>query len=263
MINSMEKAIIYKDLRSIAANKRMLSVMLIVPLVFTVVLPSIFVFLIALSPIDSPDFKQLLDILPLSMQAGDLRQSLISLLLNNILPIFFLIIPIMASTVMAAGSFVGEKEKRTLETLLYCPLSLKQIFNSKILGSFILSMMVSIASFIIMTLVVEIELAITMGSMILPDISWLIVMLIIAPALSMIAITIIVRGSAKAQSFEESQQRSVFLILPIILLAAGQFTGILLIGSWLLLAIGIVLGTIAFWTLRGALGKFNYETLLG
>lgn len=262
MINSMEKAIINKDLRNMTANKRMLSVMLIVPLVFTVVLPSIFVFLIALTPIDSPDFKQLLDILPQSMQEGDLRESLISLLLNNILPIFFLIIPIMASTVMAAGSFVGEKEKRTLETLLYCPLSLKQIFNAKILASFILSMVVSLLSFVIMTLVVEIELVFTKGGMILPNISWLIVMLIIAPAISMIAITIIVRGSAKAQSFEESQQRSVFLILPIILLAAGQFTGILLVGSWLLLGIGIVLGAIALLTLRGAYGKFKYETLL-
>lgn len=263
MINSMEKAIINKDLRNITANKRMLSVMLIVPLVFTVVLPSIFVFVIALTPIDSPDFKELLNILPQSMQAGDLRQSLVSILLNNILPIFFLIIPIMAASVMAAGSFVGEKEKRTLETLFYSPLSLKQIFNAKILASFILSMMVSLLSFVIMTLVVEIELVFTTGSMIWPSISWLVVMLIIVPALSMIAITIIVRGSAKAQSFEESQQRSVFLILPIIFLAAGQFTGILLVGSWLLLAIGIVLGAIAFWALKGAFGKFKYETLLG
>ena len=263
MLNSMEKAIIYKDLRNIIDNKRMLSVMLIIPLVFTIFLPSVFVLIIAFTPIDSPDFKQLLDILPQSMQAGDLRQSLIGLLLNSVLPIFFLIIPIMAATVMAAGSFVGEKEKRTLETLLYSPLSLKQIFNAKISASFILSMMVSLASFIIMTLVVEIELVLTTGAMVLPNIGWLVVMLIIAPAISMLAITIIVRGSAKAQSFEESQQRSVFLILPIILLAAGHFTGILLIGLWLLLAIGIVLAAIAFWAFRGAFGKFKYETLLG
>ena len=262
MISSMEKAIIYKDLRNITANKRMLSVLLIVPLVLTIVLPSIFVLIIAFTPIDSPDFKQLLDILPQSMQVSDLRQSLLGILLS-ILPIFFLIIPIMAATVMAAGSFVGEKEKRTLETLLYSPLSLKQIFNAKILASFILSMTVSFISFVIMILVVEMELLFTMGGMVLPNIGWLVVMLIIAPAISMIAITIIVRGSAKAQSFEESQQRSVFLILPIILLAAGQFTGILLVRSWLLLIIGIVLGVIAFWALRGAFRKFKYEALLG
>lgn len=41
-----------------------------------------------------------------------------------------LMIPVMASSVMAASSFVGEKEKHTLETLLYSPLSLKQLFQS-------------------------------------------------------------------------------------------------------------------------------------
>ncbi len=113
------------------------------------------------------------------MQLGNIRQSLLSMFINNILPIFFLIIPIMAASVMAAGSFVGEKEKRTLETLFYSPLSLKQIFNAKILASFILSIMVSFVSFIIMTFVIEIELVLTLGGIILPNISWLFVMFLL------------------------------------------------------------------------------------
>ena len=66
------------------------------------------------------------------------------------MPLYFLIIPIMAATVMSATSFVGEKEKQTLETLLYCPLSLKQIFRAKVLASFLLSMLVSGISFVAM-----------------------------------------------------------------------------------------------------------------
>lgn len=262
MISSMERAIIKKDLLNITSSKRMFSVLLIVPLMLCVVMPSIFIFAIAFTPIDSPDFQSLLEILPSDMQAGDLRHSIVDALLSSILPIFFLIIPIMAASVTAAGSFVGEKEKRTLETLLYCPLSLKQIFRAKILASFILSMIVSLVSFAAMALVVELELIFTMGSPVMPNINWLIIMLLASPALSLIAITIIVRGSAKAQTFEESQQRSVFLILPIIILIVGQFTGVLMVGAWLLMAIGVVLAVIAFLAVRGAFGKFNYETLL-
>lgn len=49
------------------------------------------------------------------------------------------------------------------------------------------------------------------GAAIMPDISWLIVMLLIAPAISLVAIGITVRGSAKAQTMEEAQQRARIL----------------------------------------------------
>lgn len=96
----------------------------------------------------------------------------------------------------------------------------------------------------------------------MPDISWLIVMLLIAPAISLVAIALTVRGSAKAQTVEEAQQRAVFLIFPILALIIGQFTGVILVNSWLLLVVGIVLALLAFLLMRGAAGKFTYEKLL-
>ena len=154
------------------------------------------------------------------------------LLLNFILPVFFLIVPIMTASVMAASAFVGEKEKRTLETLLYCPLSVGQIFRAKVMASFLLSMLVSLISFCAMLAVVELEAFFLMGSFLTPGVTWLIVLLLVAPALSLIAVTLIVRGSAKARSVMESQQSAVFLILPLVLLVAGQFTGVLLLSPW-------------------------------
>ena len=153
------------------------------------------------------------------------------LIFNHLLPVFFLIIPIMAASVMSASSFVGEKEKHTLETLLYCPLSLKQIFQAKVLASFLVSMTVSLISFLLMITVTETEMYILSGSFLQLDILWLPVMLLLSPAISLIAITLIVRFSAKARSVEDAQQGAVFLILPVILLIAGQFTGILLLFS--------------------------------
>ena len=199
---------------------------------------------------------------PIEKQAGDINQVIIGLFLNNIMPIFFLIIPVMASSVMAASSFIGEKEKKTLETLLYCPLPLQQVFHAKILVSFLVSMIVTFASFAAMLLVVEIEIFLTMGCLILPAISWLIIMFLVSPAISLISITFIVRGSAKAQTMEESQQRAVFLVFPVLFLLIGQFTGILLVSNWILLGLGIVLALLAGLLMRGAVGKFNYETLL-
>ncbi len=262
MIHSMQMALIKKDLKSITANKRMMSVLLIVPIVMTVVMPSVFVLSFLLAPDQDDGLAELLAMLPQTMRLGDVKTTMIQLLMNHIMPVFFLMIPVMAASVMAASSFVGEKEKRTLETLLYCPLSLRQIFNAKIWASFVLSMFVSLCSFVAMLVVVETELVMLMGKMIFPGISWLMAILLVSPAVALIAITLIVRGSAKAQSMEESQQRSVFLILPIILLAAGQFSGIMLVGPWLLLGLGILLMLIAVWMLRASFGRFSYESLL-
>ena len=107
-------------------------VMLMVPLALTIVLPSIIVFITVLVPEATSDFQKLLDMLPVTAGEYNQEQMILGLVLNKIMPAFFLLIPVMASSVMAASSFVGEKEKHTLETLLYSPLSLKQLFQSKI-----------------------------------------------------------------------------------------------------------------------------------
>ena len=168
----------------------------------------------------------------------------------------------MASSVMAASSFVGEKEKHTLETLLYSPLSLRQLFQSKILAGFSVGMMVSYFSFAAMLLVVEMEVYFLTGNLITPGISWLIIMLLIAPSFSLVAIAVTVRSSAKAKTIEEAQQRAVFLIFPILALVIGQFAGILLLNSWILLGLGAVLVVLDMLLMRGAAGSFTYEKLL-
>ena len=118
-MNTKQLALIKKDIRGITSNKQVFMVMLIVPLALTIVLPSILVFVTALVPEATSDFQALLNMLPITEQEGNQEQMILGLVLNKIMPAFFLMIPIMASSVMAASSFVGEKEKHTLETMLY------------------------------------------------------------------------------------------------------------------------------------------------
>lgn len=254
-------AIIKKDFRGVASNRRLFSALLIVPLVLTIVLPSIFVITIHFVPND-PDVAKLLLLLPEATRMESLELTVSSMILNYILPVFFLVIPIMTASIMAASAFVGEKERHTLETLLYCPLTLKQIFQAKVWASFLLSMLVSLISFTAMFLVIETELFFLAGRLLIPSVSWLVVMLLLSPAISLIAVTLIVRGSAKAQSVEESQQAAVFLIIPLILLIAGQFTGVLLMSVWILLGLGMVCAILAWILLQKSMRRFTYEKLL-
>lgn len=261
-MNVRQLAVTKKDIRGVTLNKQVFAVLLIVPLALTIVLPSIFVLVTAFAPDAASDFQKILDMLPADNGARSQQQRIFGLILNNIMPVFFLMIPIMASSVMAASSFVGEKEKHTLETLLYSPLSLKQMFQAKILAGFSVGMMVSYISFTAMMLVLELEVFLLTGEAILPSSSWLAIMLLIAPAISIIAIAVTVRSSAKAQTIEEAQQRAVFLVFPILALLIGQFTGILLISAGLLWGVGAVLAALDVLLMRGAAGSFTYEKLL-
>lgn len=260
-MNTAMLAIIKKDFRGVAANKRLMTALLVVPLMFTLVLPSIFVFTIHFAPID-PDFQRLLTLLPMTARMGDLKLTLTGLILNSILPPFFLIIPIMTASIMAASAFVGEKEKHTLETLLYCPLTVKQIFRAKVLASFLLSMMVSLVSFCAMALVLELETFLLAGCLLPLNFNWPIILLLVSPSISLIAVTLIVRGSAKARSVEESQQSAIFLIVPIVLLLAGQFTGVLLVNAWILLGLGALSALLAWVLLKKSMSRFTNEMLL-
>jgi len=227
------KAIIKKDLRSITSNKRMMTVLIVVPFVMSVILPCSLMF-------STEVFMQL------------------NLILNYIMPLFFIMIPISSASVMAAGSFVGEKEKRTLETLFYSPLSLKDIFGAKILAAFLLSMAISVFSFVIILSVIFI-FAKTAA---LPNINWLITLFLVSPAASLISINLIVRSSAKAQSAEESQQSSLLLIMPLILFIIGQFSGVMMMGTHIFLILGVVMAIIAVFMFKSSYAKFKYEMLM-
>ena len=117
-------------------------------------------------------------------------------------------------------------------------------------------------AFVAMLLVVELEVFFLTGGLIIPATSWLAIMLLIVTAISFVAIAVTVRGSAKAQTIEEAQQRAVFLVFPILALVIGQFTGIILINAGLLWCVGIVLAVLDGLLMRGAAGNFTYEKLL-
>lgn len=250
-----------KDFRGITSNRRMFSQLLIVPFILVTVLPSVFVLTAHFAP-DDPDNLKLLELLPAEIPADSIELAIAGLIFNYILPMFFLMIPTMTASIMAATSFVGEKEKHTLETLLYSPLTLKEIFQAKVLASFLFSMMVSLISFVFMLLVLELEVFFLMGSLVVPSLNWLVILLLLSPGISLIAVTLIVRGSAKAQSVEESQQGAVFLIVPVILLVAGQFSGVLLLNGRVLLVLSAVCWLFAWMLLQKTARKFTYEILL-
>lgn len=260
-MTSAEKAIIRKDIRGVTASKQLFLPLLLVPLVLAVLMPLTFVLLSHYMP-DSEDAQRLIQLLRQMEDQAQQDQLLLKLIIDRMLPMFFIIIPIMSSSVMAGGAFVSEREQRTLETLLYGPLSLKAIFRAKVMAAFGLGMGVTAISFLLMLIGVQSAIYLTRGFFIWPGLSWLIILCLLSPALSLIAITLIVRVSAKAKNAVEAQQSAAFLVLPGVLLLGGQMSGLIMISPLMLLAVGAALALIAWLLIKHAMRRYTYERLL-
>ncbi len=67
----------------------------------------------------------------------------------------FLIMPLMVSSILAADSFAGEKERKTLEALLYTPTTDRELFTAKLLGAWLTAVIVALLSFVVYAVMVN------------------------------------------------------------------------------------------------------------
>ncbi|KON27908.1 hypothetical protein AC481_03215 [miscellaneous Crenarchaeota group archaeon SMTZ-80] len=259
-----------KDWREIRRNWQVILPIIIVPLLLSVLLPIFIMLMPALSDMPgsaSEDLSLLIENLPTHIKdeligISNKQASIYVISLYFFAP-FFLIIPLMASSVIASDSFAGEKERKTVEALLATPLSDSELFLGKTLVSFITSMMVTIISFIIYSTVVNtISFLVFDGKLLLPNLVWILLVFGVAPTLALASIGLTVLISVRVKGFREAQQISVVLILPILMLIFGQIFGAIIFGPILISMLIIVLGVIDLLTFKLGVKLFNREEIL-
>lgn len=110
---------------------------IILPLIFAVVFPTMIVF-VSNTPaedISMGDFQSLIPNLPFDVQEMLAQmtpgQVLVYIMTVYFFAPFFLIIPIVASSVMGSDSFAGERERKTIEALLATPISDSELLLGK------------------------------------------------------------------------------------------------------------------------------------
>lgn len=254
------KAIAKKDLSAITSSVQIFLPLIIVPLIFCVLMPAIIILASRYGNLSDmgniEPMLKMIDKLPSAALKAkilgfqDLNQQLIFLFTNYFLAPLFLLVPIMAASLVAANSFAGEKERRTLESLLFAPLDLYSLFLGKALAAFVLAMLLAIGSFILFGLTVNILAYPLFNRLIFPESNWWVLVFWVSPSLSLLTILFNVAVSAKVKGFQEANQMSVFVVLPIIALVVSQATGALFLGSkilWLMGFFGIIISALVFW----------------
>ncbi|MFT8348997.1 ABC transporter permease subunit [Clostridium saccharoperbutylacetonicum] len=264
-MNRSQKALIYKDINEITSSKRVILPMTIVPIILIIIMPIALFIGVSFIGNDSSMITKMAPLikkLPSEYASYSQAQLLIKVMINFMFPSYFLIIPIMCSGVIGASSFVGEKEHKTLESLLYTPMSMEQLLRAKILGVLIPSYIITLISFAVFGVICNIGGFMYFGGLIFPDVEWLIIIFWISPAINLFSLVFTVSVSAKSETFQEAQQVSGLLVLPVILVLIGQMTGVLLLSNLVMFIAGGVLLILDYISIKRISSKFINEKLI-
>jgi len=254
-----------KDLRAVAASPMVLLPMIVVPLLLCILLPALITVLALrlgeLLVTGEQYLERLLPLYPIPVGLGSTERVLYLFLNYTFLPLF-LLVPIMVSSVVAANSIVGEKERRTLETLLYTPLTNRELLAAKLLAAFLPAVLVSWAGFAGYFAVLNLITVLARGILIVRAWIWLPALVLLAPAVSLAGLSVTLLVSLKAKTYMEAQQTAGVVVLPFVALVVAQVAGLLVLRPLYVILLALVLAGASLWIIARAAPRYSRESMI-
>lgn len=257
------RAVIGKDLRAVRRSKLIMVPMIMVPVLLLVILPLVLgLFARTATPDEAAQAVERLGA-SLPDRFADLppQELVFEVVLGFLLAPLFLIVPLMVSAVLAADAFAGEKERRTMEGLMHLPISDRDLFLAKTIGSFLPALAVSWLGFAAFTVIANTVAWPVMHRIFIPTRLWAVMIFWVAPAVATFGLGVMVRVSARARTTQEATQLGGAVILPLIFLALGQASGILLLDIEVGLTIGLAAWIVALWLVWRGANRFTRDRL--
>ena len=232
--------LIRKEWRQALRDTSALVPVVLFPLLFSIILPGAAVGLIAHSASSETRIHGLEPFLDLvASVSGDgmgPQQLLVTAVVTYVFAPLILIIPVIVATAGATAAFVGERERGTLEGLLYGPITVRELFLAKTLASVIPAVLLTWASFLGFSVVANAAAWPVMRGIVFPDVTWTLAVLVLVPLIAFLVISVIVGVSNRAKSVQSAQGIAVFFILPLVGMIVSQIAGALLF-DWRVVAL--------------------------
>lgn len=232
--------LIRKEWRQALRDTSALVPVVLFPLLFSIILPGAAVGLIAHSASSETRIHGLepfLDLVASVSGAGmGPQQLLVTAVVTYVFAPLILIIPVIVATAGATAAFVGERERGTLEGLLYGPITVRELFLAKTLASVIPAVLLTWASFLGFSVVANAAAWPVMRGIVFPDVTWALAVLVLVPLVAFLVISVIVGVSNRAKSVQSAQGIAVFFILPLVGMIVSQIAGALLF-DWRVVAL--------------------------
>lgn len=174
-----------------------------------------------------------------------------------------IVVPLTISSAVGANGVVGERERGTGEFLAHTPASERQIYIGKLVASLLPGYLTTVVGFGIYSIIVNVLVGPKVGGWFFPTKEWWVLMFWVVPPFIGLALSLVLRMSARVRSSAAAQQASGLITLPLILLSYGQTTGALYgrgEGGWILGGLAWIGAIIGLMRGQHALSR---ERLLG
>lgn len=243
-----------KDLRAVRTNLQVWMPMALLPVILGGVLPA--AALLGLRYSEPPPGLQLaaqmaktqlwLGRYPPEIQAlfqgmPTLNAQVAWLMCNYLFSPMILIMPLMAGNVMATESFVGERERGTLEALLMTPATLAELFAGKVAAALVAAMATAWLTFLLQVLVINAVALPWVRQYFFPQWHHLPLMVLMVPALALFAVLGGVFISARVKTFQAGYQLGGILILPVVGLVSMQAAGLFVLDAVYSVGLGLAM----------------------
>lgn len=265
------RAIARKDLKEVLQNKVAWGPAIAIPLIFALVMPLLFTLAPRFIPVEDVqrelgDIDTLLKNLPPAIQdlfSGlELEQMFVLYMTSFMLAPLFLIMPLMFSSVVGADSFVGERERKTLEGLLYTPTRDVELFLGKVLAAVLPAIALSWLTYFVYIVVVNVTSYGLFGRIWFPLPMWWPMMFWLTPAFALLGISATVLISSRVKTFMEAYQLTGSLVVLVLALVIGQVTGVLFLGVGTVMLIGTLIWIVDALLIYVSIRNFKRSTLI-
>ena len=265
---NLVRALAEKDLRVVLRSRMVMLPMLLVPVLLLVVIPAAIIVVPQLVPgaTSSEEIQEVLAHLPPQLQTHFEGYAPLQLMVVYVAGYMwaplFLIVPLMVAGGVAADSFAGERERKTLEALLHTPLTDLELFTGKVAAAWIMAMLVALLGFLLYGLTVNLAAWPIMGRIFFPNLTWLLLVGWVTPAVALLGLGVVVLISARVATAHEAFQAGGLVVLPVVVLLLGQISGVLFFGPALALGLGAALWLLALGVLWVGFGTFRRDSLI-
>jgi hypothetical protein len=137
----------------------------------------------------------------------------------------------------------------------------RELFVAKLLTAYVPAVLVSWVGFVCFAIVTNTVAWPVMHRIFIPTRLWIVMIFWVAPAVAALGLGVMVRVSARARTSQEANQLGGAVILPLIFLAVGQATGLLLVDLPVAIGIGALLWVIALALCARGASRFTRDHL--
>lgn len=258
-------AVAIKDFREIGPSPQFWLPTTVVPLIFFMILPLVVTLAVGASQSALGNVSTFLTRMMSALPEAAIREldtmapgaAMAYLFLVYLFAPMFLIAPLMVANIIGTSSFVGEKERRTMESLLYTPLTDRELIAGKMLAALVPALAVTLIGFVVYAATVNVAGWHLFGRVVLPNATWIALVLWLSPAASFLGLGVAVVVSLRAAGFQEAQQVAGIIVVPVLALVFGQAAGVIFLSVQVILALGAVIFLAGYLLLRWGARRFS------